>query len=111
MGELGKPIRPPFEKDRGYCTLAPDLNFSEACWSHDAEYGDPTSTDRAGADRRLRQAIAAKGWHVVPWLYWIGVRLFGWYFWHRDTPITALVDRVVGIPYRAVRRLLKGPRP
>ena len=53
-----------------------DLNFRTCCEEHDYHYrsGD---IPRAEADRRLRQCIRAKGWILTPWLYWLGVRLFG----------------------------------
>jgi hypothetical protein len=58
------------------CTMSPDFDFRDCCVRHDLDYwrGDVT---RAEADRRLRQCIKEKGYVVLPWIYWAGVRLFG----------------------------------
>ena len=88
-----------------HCTLSPEGDWSLCCEAHDREYEDPEATDRAAADKHLRECIAARGHRVVCWIYWIGVRLFGWWFWKRDRPLTRLVDRCVGAPVRMLRRI------
>jgi hypothetical protein len=61
------------------CTASPDLDFgADCCGEHDAHYqlGD---VSRAEADRNMRRCIAKKGYVVLPWVYWLGVRLgAGW---------------------------------
>jgi hypothetical protein len=59
------------------CTASPDLNFgSDCCGEHDYHYQD-TDVSRAEADKRLRECIQKKGYIVLPWVYWLGVRIFG----------------------------------
>ena len=60
------------------CTMAPDLVFSDCCVDHDIYYAT-TIIDRHEADKRLRKCIAARGFPALSWVYWLGVRLFGWY--------------------------------
>lgn len=59
------------------CTAVPDLDFgADCCAEHDAHYqlGD---ISRAEADAKLRQCMRKKGYFVLPWVYWLGVRVFG----------------------------------
>lgn len=58
------------------CTDVPNFNFCGCCFEHDYYYTTHIIS-RSEADKRLRQCIEAKGWYVLPWLYWIGVRIFG----------------------------------
>ena len=65
------------------CTAAPDLDFgADCCGEHDAHYqmGDIT---RAEADRKLRECMRAKGYFVLPWVYWMGVRVFARGVWKK----------------------------
>jgi hypothetical protein len=65
------------------CTASPDLDFgADCCGAHDADYqlGD---VSRAEADRALRDCISKKGYVVLPWVYWAGVRLFAGGVWKR----------------------------
>jgi len=57
------------------CTGVPDFNFRDCCEQHDRDYLGRVS--RKQADIMLRQCIASKGYRVLPWIYYIGVRLFG----------------------------------
>lgn len=70
------------------CTSSPDLFYRRCCDEHDIYYrtgrdldGNPIS--RAEADRRLRNCMRAAGKtpvigrHLLPWVYWAAVRLFG----------------------------------
>jgi hypothetical protein len=59
------------------CTAAPDFDFgADCCGEHDYHYqvGD---LSRREADTRLRECLRAKGYFVLPWVYWLGVRVFG----------------------------------
>jgi hypothetical protein len=59
------------------CTGVPDFNFgADCCDEHDFHY-QLLDMPRAEADRRLRECIRKKGYFFLPWIYWIGVRLFG----------------------------------
>lgn len=64
------------------CTSSPDFNFVQCCIEHDINYRDnPNEITRADADKRLRKCIQAKGFIILPWLYWSAVRLFGGNAW------------------------------
>jgi hypothetical protein len=59
------------------CTAVPDFDFgADCCGEHDYHYqlGDVT---RAEADRKLRECLRKKGYFLLPWAYWLGVRIFG----------------------------------
>jgi hypothetical protein len=58
------------------CTSAPDLNVRSCCDAHDIAY-QSGSLSRADADKALRHCMRQKGWLVMPWIYWLAVRLFG----------------------------------
>lgn len=59
------------------CSRVPDLNFGTACCNqHDIDYYEGVIS-RAEADKKLRECIRSKGYLVLPWIYWLGVRLFG----------------------------------
>jgi hypothetical protein len=67
--------------DRGVhydgCSGVPDLDFgADCCGEHDAHYQLGTLS-RAEADKRLRECMRAKGYFLLPWVYWMGVRVFG----------------------------------
>ena len=62
------------------CTLSPDFEFYDCCYDHDVAYHFQHCS-RWAADRRLRQCIRAEGYILLPWIYWVGVRLAGWLFW------------------------------
>jgi len=59
------------------CSLAPDLVFFDCCEQHDIDYS--TNVKRRIADNKLRQCIKATGFPFLAWIYWVGVRLGGWY--------------------------------
>lgn len=67
------------------CSFAPNFNFRDCCEEHDQDYAKAHRTNekkRAKADRKLRLCIKCKGWKYLCWLYWLGVRIFGWIpFW------------------------------
>lgn len=67
--------------ERGFkydgCTSSPDFTFgTDCCGEHDYWYQDLSLT-RAEADKKLRKCIQRKGYIVLPWIYWLGVRIFG----------------------------------
>ena len=68
------------------CSQVPDFNFGEECCNvHDMDYYTKEVT-RAEADKKLRECIRAKGYFLLPWIYWVGVRLFGGKYYGRNTP-------------------------
>lgn len=63
------------------CTSSPDFNFGyDCCGEHDYYY-QSGEISRAEADKRLRKCMQKKGYIVLPWVYWAGVRLFGRGIW------------------------------
>lgn len=67
------------------CTAVPDFDFgADCCAEHDYHY-QVHDIPRAEADKRLRQCIRDKGYFLLPWIYWIGVRLVGRRFWNKRT--------------------------
>lgn len=65
------------------CTAVPDFDFgADCCAEHDMYYQSQEIT-RKEADKRLRQCIQKKGYVVLPWIYWAGVRCLGWYYWNK----------------------------
>lgn len=65
------------------CTHVPDFTFgSDCCNKHDYLYQTQSGT-RAEADKLLRQCISSKGYPVIAWVYWLGVRLFGRPYWDK----------------------------
>ncbi len=69
------------------CTAVPDFNFGlDCCGEHDYHY-QSRKLDRASADKRMRECIQKKGYIVLPWIYWFGVRTFGWFWWNKRSKI------------------------
>ncbi len=69
------------------CSFAPDLNIRPCCNHHDYHYRNATMS-RATADRLLRQCIGQQGigfyrYRLLPWVYWLAVRLFGWLYYRK----------------------------
>jgi hypothetical protein len=65
------------------CTAVPDFDFgADCCGEHDTYYQDLTIT-RAEADKKLRECIQKKGYILLPWVYWLGVRLFAGGVWEQ----------------------------
>lgn len=78
------------------CTAVPDFNFGyDCCGEHDYYY-QSKEVDRAVADKKLYECILRKGipyklFGVIPGnsnaalatIYYIGVRLAGWFFWNK----------------------------
>jgi hypothetical protein len=90
-------VRDGFRKGVHYdgCTAVPDFDFgADCCGEHDYHYqlGDIT---RSEADTRLRQCIRKKGYIVLPWVFWLGVRIFGGgYYRKKQNEIFPLADDV-----------------
>ena len=59
------------------CSMSPDMVFCECCIEHDVVYATGI-VSRARGDAALRDCIKKKGFPILSWVYWIGVRLFGW---------------------------------
>lgn len=66
-----------------HCTLFPDGNWADCCYSHDVAYVRQT-VSRKEADRKLLDCVKAKC-KVIGVIMYAGVRLFGWYFWNKHT--------------------------
>lgn len=72
------------------CTAVPDFNFgSDCCGEHDYHY-QANDITRAEADKKLRECIRKKGYFVLPWVYWLGVRLFGGAYWRKKQSETTV---------------------
>ncbi len=72
-------------KPPDHCTGVPDLWFGRCCARHDVDYGRQR-VSRRRADRRfllcmLRKAGTNKKRRRYAYLYYRGVRTFGWFFW------------------------------
>jgi len=80
---MGKRLN--FESDG--CSNAPDLNFRECCEKHDFDYRnyEITGITRVQADKCMRECMRKK-WSlfIAPWIYWTGVRCFGWIAWNKN---------------------------
>ncbi len=64
------------------CSFVPDHNkeVHTCCELHDTGYSSG-SDSRVSLDSKFRQCIISSGHPVLAWVYWIGVRLFGWAFY------------------------------
>ena len=83
LASLGKRVN--LENDG--CSSAPDFNFRMCCEEHDFYYRNPeseTEVSRWEADKLLRKCIQRR-WKLLfmPWIYWAGVRTFGWLAWRK----------------------------
>ena len=90
------------------CTASPDFNFTGCCEDHDFSYRN-AAISRRQADRRLRACIRSKGWVLLPWVYWIAVRLFGWraYNWDKLASTRGLKYGVHAKPTESARIAVK----
>jgi hypothetical protein len=90
-------VRDGFIKGLHYdgCTAVPDFDFgADCCSEHDYHY-QLTDMPRSEADKRLRQCIQKKGYIVLPWIFWLGVRIFGRaYYRKKQNEIFPLADDV-----------------
>ena len=66
-----------------HCTFSPDGSWAECCARHDRRY-ENKRLNRSQADELLRRCIKRKsGNRVIGRTYWIGVRIFGWFFYDK----------------------------
>ena len=66
------------------CTGAPDLDFGhDCCREHDHDY-KLGMISRWEADKKLYRCIRAKGYVVLPLIYWLAVRIFGRGFYYGE---------------------------
>jgi hypothetical protein len=80
------------------CSGVPDLNFGiDCCGEHDYHYQNLGVT-RAEADKYLRQCMQDKGYWVLPWVYWIGVRLLGARHYRKRQNETTQTNAALGSP-------------
>ena len=93
-----------FDWSNDGCSGVPDLNFRACCNQHDFAYRNAVISRRE-ADTALRLCIADQGWVVVPWIYWIGVRLFGWRFYRWDRRV-AWLERHGEVPKKVAAALI-----
>ena len=78
----------------GHCSFVPDFNFGFCCKSHDDYYEmGGTEEQRKFVDRCLRDCISAKGHHLLAWVYYFGVRLFGWRFYNYKKNVAKDVEK------------------
>jgi hypothetical protein len=68
------------------CTSAPDLNVRSCCDEHDISYQSGRMSRRE-ADKQLRRCIRSKGWIVMPWVFWLAVRVFGRRYYKRNEDV------------------------
>jgi hypothetical protein len=61
-------------------------DWSSACKLHDWRYMTSYGFGwtRKQADAELRKNVAKAGAPVMAWVIYVGVRLFGWYFWDKN---------------------------
>ena len=65
------------------CSFVPDLDVGECCADHDIAYQiGGSETDRGDADLAFRTCIRSEGRPIVAFIYYWGVRLFGWLFFN-----------------------------
>ena len=74
-------VGPPAEYTGDGCTLFPDGNYRECCYSHDLDYfRGGTEKERRESDKRLYRCVRSKkGWQneIAAPLMLFGVRVFG----------------------------------
>ena len=64
------------------CTFSPDGNWTDCCARHDRRYENKRLT-RYQADKLLYRCIKRKKNKYIASVYFIGVRLVGWYFYKK----------------------------
>jgi len=66
------------------CSYVPDFDFSDCCIEHDKLYEiGGTDEDRLLADRQLKECIKEKGHNYKSFVYYVGVRIFGRFFFNK----------------------------
>ena len=64
-----------------HCTASPDGTWGTCCKRHDKRYENKRLT-RYQADKLLYRCIKRYSNAIIGSIYWLGVRLFGWYFYN-----------------------------
>lgn len=76
------------------CTAVPDLTYRQCCDEHDIHYVtgmtvEGTPITRFEADNRFFKCMKETGktpiigTHIIPAIYWVGVRIFGGGVWNK----------------------------
>ena len=65
------------------CTLWFKGTWNECCCWHDRRYANKRLT-RYQADKLLYRCVKRKSNKIMASIMFVGVRLFGWYFYHED---------------------------
>ncbi len=88
---LARHFRQALDLTNDGCSGVPDFDFKACCDKHDLFYRNGI-VSRREADRVLRECIRANGWILLPWVYWVGVRIAGWRFYSWDKWADWLAD-------------------
>lgn len=72
------------DKDSDGCSYVPDHNGAvhSCCDRHDYAYRDQ-KLSRWLADKNMFNCIRKTGHPIIASIYWLGVRLGGWYTWRK----------------------------
>lgn len=72
------------EEQEDCCTIVRDCSpaIAACCREHDRAY-EAQDVSRSAADLALFVCIGRQGRPTRAWLYWFGLRLFGWIWWRR----------------------------
>lgn len=67
-----------------FCTGVPTepTKVNTCCEQHDADYTPNSGVLRSEADKKLRDCMINNGYKFRGWIFYIGVRLFGWAFYN-----------------------------
>ncbi|QGM80651.1 hypothetical protein [Otariodibacter oris] len=70
---------------KNYCTglKKTSQKTNNCCHQHDRDYGVKGTVSRSEADRRLRVCMIQNNKPVQAWVFWVVVRLFGWFFFKK----------------------------
>ena len=64
------------------CSMWPDGPWKGCCVSHDRWYWAGGSKEkRLHADMALRKCVSNRGWPIMAWVMYVGVRIFGGPYW------------------------------
>lgn len=88
------------------CSLSPDMVFSDCCITHDVDYYTGI-VSRAQADKNLRECIKRHGFPVLCWVYWIGVRIFGWISYYFGKPYNYRLEYKKHIEKRNLEKTIR----
>jgi len=78
-----EPLPDEEEEPEDFCSFVPDFHIGFCCAAHDDLYEvGGGERERLLADLRLRDCIVEAGRPIIGWLYFVGVRLFGWIYFN-----------------------------